>query len=395
MTGVMFHRASSPKEKSSAAIRSWIANPDVSVAAELSLVWLAIAGSVYLSGYVAHHMFGTASWAISEGFPPQGIFGRWDVLNYIRIAEEGYVGAPDYHAVWFPGLPLLMALGSRAGIAPLTTGTAVALLSGALLVQAFYRLALLDLPRDVAKYSVLALLLFPSSFFLFIAYPESPFLLLAVGAFWAARRGHWALAGLLAALASGLRITGVLLAPALLLEYLYAAGWRWRAIRADILWLALAPSGMVAYMGYLAYEFGNPLRFYTAQSVQFDRTVGASGLQRLIDDIKLLLSSADFETGLPIFLGLVALALFAAALPLMVRLRIRISYLAFAVLSIAAPLATGRPDSMNRYILAAFPIFFVMGHFSSRFVALRPLGAIFVALIALSAVRFASYYWVG
>ena len=58
--------------------------------------------------------------------------------------------------------------------------------------------------EEIAERAVLLLLLFPTSFFLTAFYTEGLFLLLTVGAFLAARRGRWAVAGALATLSISL-----------------------------------------------------------------------------------------------------------------------------------------------------------------------------------------------
>ena len=88
-----------------------------------------------------------------------------------------------------------------------------------------------------------------------------------MGAFYAARTGHWAWAGAAAGAASATRSAGLLLLLPLVLIYLYgprsdrpgelappARGWLAslrpvHAVRRDVAWLALAPLGLVAYSG--------------------------------------------------------------------------------------------------------------------------------------------------
>src|SRR5207244_4101387 len=121
---------------------------------------------------------------------------------------------------------------------------------------------------------VLLLAFAPVAFFFSAPYTESLFLVLSVGAFLAARTGRWALAGLAAGAASGTRSTGALLLLPLLILYLYGPradrespparpGWRTliprHPVRPDILWLALAPVGIVAFSLYLRESTGDAL----------------------------------------------------------------------------------------------------------------------------------------
>jgi len=118
-----------------------------------------------------------------------------------------------------------------------------------------------------AQGAVLGLAFFPTSFYLNAAYTESLFLALSAGALWAVRvRKSLLLACLLAGLACATRNVGVFLIVPL--------GWEWfvgiRYYRWRGAYLALIPSGLLAYMAYLWWRFGEPLLFYTEQA-KWDR----------------------------------------------------------------------------------------------------------------------------
>src|SRR4051812_31863210 len=172
---------------------------------------------------------------------------RWDSTWYLDIAHSGY-GGPS--SAFFPLYPVLVrgfALVSAPG-ALLVSAYLVSLaaLAGALYLM--HRLVTLELRSpDVARDAVLMLALFPGALWLGAPYSESLFLLLSVGAFYAARTGRWAWAGGCAALASATRSAGiVLLVPLVLLWW----GSRERRLR-GLRWVALAPAGRVVYSLYL------------------------------------------------------------------------------------------------------------------------------------------------
>ena len=113
---------------------------------------------------------------------------------------------------------------------------------------------------------MLLLCVFPASLFLGAPYSESLFLAASIGAFYAARTGHWAAAGAAAAAASATRSAGVLLL--LPLAILYWQGTEpGRRLRPHLAWLALAPAGLVAYARVLALAHGDPLAFSSAQEL--------------------------------------------------------------------------------------------------------------------------------
>ena len=171
----------------------------------------------------------------------------------------------------------------------------LAALLGALVL--LYRLTALELGRRAAAPAVLLLCVFPASLFLGAPYSESLFLLCSVGAFYAARTGHWAWAGAAAASASATRSAGLLLLLPLVLIYLYGPradrpasraalrppGWMGvaapgpRGCGATPRWLALAPLGLVAYAAWLGFAHGDPLAFSGAQDFWGREFAGPAG----------------------------------------------------------------------------------------------------------------------
>ncbi|MGH2824669.1 MAG: mannosyltransferase family protein, partial [Thermoleophilaceae bacterium] len=120
---------------------------------------------------------------------------RWDAAWYLRIAESGYAGS-DARAAFFPLYPLL----ARALATPFTASPAALLIAAyAIALAAFlgalvllHRLVSLELGRPLARPTLLLLAVFPAAVFFSAPYSESLFLLLAVGAFYAARSDRWA-----------------------------------------------------------------------------------------------------------------------------------------------------------------------------------------------------------
>ena len=137
---------------------------------------------------------------------------RWDAVWFLAIANARLRGGRLAAHAFFPLYPLL----SR-GLAELGGGSAGALLIAAYAVSlaAFfaalvllYRLAALELGRRAAGPTVLLLCVFPASLFFGAPYSESLFLLCSVGAFYAARTGSWAWAGVARRRASATRSAG-------------------------------------------------------------------------------------------------------------------------------------------------------------------------------------------
>ena len=124
----------------------------------------------------------------------------------------------------------------------------MALAALAVALYLLHRLTELELGRAAAGPAVLLLCVFPASVFLGAPYSESLFLAASVGAFYAARTGHWAAAGAAAAAASATRSAGVLLLLPLVILY-WQGTEPGRRLRPHLAWLALAPAGLAGVRG--------------------------------------------------------------------------------------------------------------------------------------------------
>jgi hypothetical protein len=245
-----------------------------------------------------------------------------------------------------------------------------------------YQMALDGWGHRVARGAVLALAFFPTTFFLNAAYTESLFLALSAGSLWAVRvRKNLLLACVLAGLVSATRNVGVFLLVPLLYEWIKDMDrYRWRGV-----YLALVPSGLVAYMGYLWARFGDPILFYTAQedwgreatgplaTVGMTWASAVEGAGRLLDpglwtnptlgNLANHLAAAGNLTNLAFFVFAVVVLL-AGSRDLPPSLTI------YGLLLIAPATLFGTPQSplmgTPRYILVAFPIFIALGLLSSN-----------------------------
>ncbi len=189
---------------------------------------------------------------------------RWDAVWYLGIAGDGYDGGPD--AAFFPLYPLLvrtLVLPSPSEGALLVSAYVVSLACFLGALWLLERLVSLELGRSVAGATVWLVALFPASVYFGAPYSESLFLLVSVGAFYAARTGRWAWAGALGAAATATRSAGIVLLVPLFLLWL---GSRPRRSR-DLAWLGLVPLGLAAYALHLEIAHGDALAFVDAQDV--------------------------------------------------------------------------------------------------------------------------------
>jgi mannosyltransferase PIG-V len=209
---------------------------------------------------------------------------RWDAVWYLGIADSGYEGG-QARSAFFPLYPLTVrALGEVGGGMRGARLVAAYLVSLAAFLSALvllHRLVSLELGRPLASPTLLLMALFPASLFFGAPYSESLFLLVSVGAFYAARTRRWAWAGACAAAAAATRSAGVLLLLPLAALYLEQAGGFDRAalrrVRWDAAWLLLAPLGLAAYAGYLQIATGDGLSFLDVQNAWYREFAGPLG----------------------------------------------------------------------------------------------------------------------
>jgi hypothetical protein len=302
---------------------------------------------------------------------------RWDTTWYVIIAQSGY-RYDSRAAAFFPLYPLLVR-----GLDPVVPGDAfvaalvVSILTCYAALVVIHRLAAGVLGEETGRRTLFYLLAFPTGFFLIAAYNESLFLALSVGSLYCMRRRIWWLAALLAGLASGTRLAGVLLAVVFVYEYLRQRGFNPRRIRPDLLWAALTPTGLLGYAAYCAHAFGDPLYFEKAQSVWFRDGLRAPwttvvDVLRLIVHQPVLLSPTEVRNVINLGTALGVLVLLYLALDGRWRLGRDQSYLVlFAAMDIAlpllSPLHTDYPlSSMWRFALECLPVFMVLARMGAN-----------------------------
>jgi hypothetical protein len=203
-------------------------------------------------------------------------FAHWDSNLYAAIAIRGYpqVAYPHSYFSFLPGFPwALRYLGAVVGIevrwAALIIVTTTSLCCVFLLRQVIFEVTG---SADAARWGVVAFLIEPMAVFYTVDYTEAPFLALAMGAWLAGRRRAWCWAGILAALASTLRITGLLVAVALVVMFVtrgpdrQRSWWNPRALA-----LGLGPACLLGYALWLEHQTGSWSTWTSAQRVGFGR----------------------------------------------------------------------------------------------------------------------------
>ncbi len=415
------------------------------------LVWAAAVGSLVTFG------FGP----VRSAFNPPGVtrgFGwlgdllaapaaRWDAVWYLVIAHYGY--RPDLgaytasRAAFFPLYPFGVRAISWFGPPPVLAGVLLSVCAFALALYGIHRLTTLELGTaarpslgrarrgDVARLAVLLTAFAPMAFYFSAVYSESLYLALSVGLFWSARHGRWMLVGLLGALATATRSTGLVLVLPALMIYLYgpredraadfvrAARPRLRPryrLRRDALWLWLMPLGIVLYGAGLALAGGSPLAPLSAQGDWGRHIAGPffgvwDGVRAAFAGARQLLSLQRHHLYFPAATGspfvsaghnLMLLVFLLVAVPALIGVlrTLPLAYGVYVLAALALPLSepvSGQPlMSLPRFLVVLFPLtIWAAVWLAEHPRAQRPLLACSAALMAFFVAQFASWHWVA
>lgn len=421
------------------------------------LVWAAAVGTILAFGFgPRRHAFDPPG--LMRGFGWLGDLlaapaARWDSAWYLVIAQHGY--RPEFGAftasrtAFFPLYPLGLRALADMGAPLVLAGVLLSLSSLALGLYALHRLTALEIGPGAARLTVLLTALSPMAFYFSAVYSESLYLALSVGVFLCARRGQWARAAMLGALASATRNTGVLLMLPLALLYLYgprqdgvpdrssaqspfggqapSASARARyllarlrpryRLRVDALWLALVPAGLGLYLAHLALAGGDPLSPFHAQVVwgrHFAGPYGAvwDGAKAAFEGARQLLSFQRQRLYFPAagspFIGaghnLMLFGFLLLALPALVGVlrTLPLAYTAYVLVALALPLSypvASQPlMSLPRFLLVLFPLNMWLAQWLVRrgrgWAPLAALG-VSAAAMCLFVAQFATWHWVA
>ena len=332
------------------------------------------------------------------------VWNHWDVEWFSNLSQHGYrafshvMDRPgQYHdgTAFPPAVPLLMRAGSAVGLSPNAAGILWSCLFLAFSIGLLYHLAYEDHGPDVARWSLAFLLVYPFALFLGVAYAEALVLLCAVGAYVAARRGLWWVAGAAVGIALLAKVVMVLLLLPLALECL---GWDGRAKllvdrRRVLQGMALFVPALLAlgaWMLYLQTAFHEPLRFLAAQK-GWGRALGLP-----IDQVLYIVRRGG-NAGIRSInaVDLVAV-LFLGVMAVFTYRRVRPTYGVLLGLFFLLFTFNTSLQSNGRHLVVLFPLFIGLAVWTQERTWLRVLLLVVqlplsVALVA----RFATGHWAG
>lgn len=367
-----------------------------------------------------------------RAFPDRPWFdgwSRWDALWYRTIADDGYSYTPGQQSpvAFFPSYPLAMrVLGWLFGDV-LIAGIFTTVICGFAVTWLFHRWCLRHLSVAGARAAVVALLVYPYSYYLFGAvYGDAMFVVAALGAFLLLEDDRPVLAGLVGIVATAGRPVGGAVVAGLAVLMLArrgvlsatvgavagAAGARMHGVvslgrlRLDVrrlrprdLAVALSVLGLAGYCFYLWRRFDAPLAFVEQAGVPgWDQPPGPRTWFKayFFETMQLPQSPLNYvRLGSQAVFTVGALAL----VPAVVR-RFGWGYGVYTLLVVGLPAVASKDfTGMGRYLLAAFPCYALLGDWLAHVGWLRrlrvPLLATSVAALVVFTSAFARGYYLS
>ncbi|HKV83399.1 MAG TPA: mannosyltransferase family protein [Ktedonobacterales bacterium] len=312
---------------------------------------------------------------------------HWDAHWYLRIADLGYFNPQP--TAFFPLYPALIHV--MSGLVGSSHELAGALLIANIgTLGAFIGVGLLAANEDgrseSAWRSLRVFIAYPLAFFLTAPYTEGLFVAFVAGSLLCARRGSWRWSAAWALLAGLTRPTALALVPALLWEYGRQHGWwrrdawtagAWRerlrpkALVEAVMVVGAVPAAIAGFMVFCWERFGDPIMFLRAERIYWyhSKTPPWTALWTGFTNFLSAPMLSDIQARLLVNLAPVLVFLVIAIIGIR-RLPLMLTLYTFGILylSMASPILNNQDvlTSCGRYLIAAIPIFLLLGQWAER-----------------------------
>jgi len=321
----------------------------------------------------------------------QTAWSRWDASHYLYLAQHWYTSFGDEanFIVFFPLYPLVLKpiifiLGNAA-----VSGIATSIILFLASIYYFYKLVAIDYSEKVAEYAVIALIIFPTSYFFNAPYTESLFLLIFSLSLYTARKEKWILAGILSGFGTVARPFGFLILPAIFTEWFLSKKRNWRKLPIIIFPTIFAG---LSYL-YLNYAvFGNPFEFQKILATHWQKYL-MSPIASIIDSWRIAFSGG--LTNYVVMVGWaesVTITLSWILIPFTFKY-LRKSWAIFYTLSILLFSSTNFILSTPRYLLSIPPFFVLIALADKNYLFRIIWWVTSVALLFSLAILFARGQW--
>lgn len=338
------------------------------------------------------------------GAHPWDVLASWDGWWYQQIAEHGYhprlvpvpgatglITIEGNSAAFFPLYPALTRLAHElTGLGTYGAGMLVSVVASFAAALGIYAVTERFGGRRAGLAAAGLWAVWPGSGVEWALYSDSLYVALAVWACHAVLRRRWLIAGLLTCVAGLNRPTAAALIAAVVVAALLALHRRQDGLR-PLAAMALAPLGLLGYLGWVGHRMGDYTGYFRLQSGAWAHEWDF-GRQTLDVLTSVPVGRSDYLFPWPfadmIGVGVVLLALLL--LPLLIRIRPPAVLTVYTVLTLVLVLGSQQIfGNVSRYLLPLFPLFIPPA------LALRRLGPVYRFLLlgtaALASGSYAGY----
>jgi|GEM_PF-2762832 len=425
-SGSAAHISTSPQVSTlEARVRGWLANEWIAAGLIFGITRLVALLGAYsgVTQIIAAEPFRNKGWIAELGL-------MWDSAWYGGIAQQHYTydpaaagGTSVAFAPLFPFLIWLVSLvlswltfgwdwGNAQWGSTVAAGLLISNVSFYVALASLIKLLAPRLGKSRAALVAFVLAALPLSFFFSAMYTEGLFLLLVVSTFLVARTGwreKWLCVGLLGMLASLDRFAGLLLLPAMAVEYMAQRGWSWRKVRSEVAWLALIPVGIGIFLTFLWWRFGTPFALGDSMLKGWNHK-GSFFLTTYWESVTALWDSLTktfppgtqdpvlyYGNGSRLYLILdLAMPFVLLAGGFLARRKLQASEWTWLLLGVVYPLSTNITFSLARYTLPLWPGLVWVGTLKrSRLWLVLGLTILSLGLLAWCSRIYGSARWIG
>lgn len=308
--------------------------------------------------------------ADAQGRSALRLYTKWDAQWYVGIAQNGY-GFVRQHQdgrlladyAFFPLYPAAERFVSAlTGLAYPDAGVLLSVLASVVAAGGIFAVANRVLGAREAVVAVVLWAALPVAVVQTMGYSESLFTALAAWGLYTALRNRWLLAALLACGAGLTRPVGVSVVAAVVIAALvdwldapetdHVSGFQ-RLLDRRLAAVLIAPLGLMGYLGWVAYETGDPDGYFAVTQGWGNGVDGGRAFSAWI--VGQLVGPSPLP-GVAILVGLAALV---GLLVLCARQRLPLPVLVYTVTMVVLALTTsGYFGSKPRYLLPTFPLLF-------------------------------------
>ncbi|QNF31651.1 hypothetical protein HUW51_02515 [Adhaeribacter swui] len=323
----------------------------------------------------------------------------WDAHWFTYIAETGYT---EKTTVFFPLLIILIKTLSSFGIETGLAGFVICNVFTFLTFIAFYKLGRLYFTESETRRALMALAVFPTSFFLNSVYSESLFLFFSFLCLYTAQQSKYMTAGILGACAALTRNLGIFLC--LILAYQIWLDYKIKhKLDCSMLAILFIPLALLAYILFNFIAFDDPVGFVSNQEFwgrkfSLPLTNLRHGFVIFREDLHHGFTPPYYGNNLSFILTVLSLGIMLL-LSVPSKIRLPQSYLIIGWLWLLIPLFSAAMPfqplySLSRFTLLIFPIYFFWSRFNLPVLYYCYIGISSITLVN-SVCLFVNGWWVG